>query len=159
MNYSFNRFHLVNTYGAFGSITKERYEIIIEGTAEKNVTPETVWKEYQFKGKPGTLARRPPLVAPYHLRLDWLMWFAAFSPNYAQSPEQSWFIPFVEKLLRNDPATLSLIKHNPFPDNPPQFIRAQLYLYQFTTPEEKQATGNWWKRELVGDYLPPASLR
>src|SRR5436189_6159190 len=33
MNFSFDPFHLVNTYGAFGSVTKERYEIVIEGTA------------------------------------------------------------------------------------------------------------------------------
>src|SRR5438477_922796 len=30
MNYSFDPLHIVGTYGAFGSITKERYEIVIE---------------------------------------------------------------------------------------------------------------------------------
>src|SRR5205807_7862149 len=71
MNYSYNRFHLVNTYGAFGSVTKERYEIVIQGTDDPVVTPATKWREYQFKGKPGDPQRRPPQVAPYHLRLDW----------------------------------------------------------------------------------------
>jgi len=77
MNASFEPLHLVNTYGAFGSITRERYEIVIEGTADENLGDGTVWREYEFKGKPGDPARRPPLVAPYHLRLDWLMWFEA----------------------------------------------------------------------------------
>src|SRR5262245_11431059 len=80
MNYSFNPLHLVNTYGAFGSITRIRGEIVIEGTDESALTEQTTWHEYEFKGKPGDPSRIPPQVAPYHLRLDWLMWFAAMSP-------------------------------------------------------------------------------
>ena len=34
MNTVYNRFHLVGTYGAFGSITRPRYEVIVEGTDE-----------------------------------------------------------------------------------------------------------------------------
>jgi hypothetical protein len=64
MNTSFNSIHLVNTYGAFGSITKERYEIAIEGTDATTIDEQTVWREYQFKGKPEDPARRPPQVAP-----------------------------------------------------------------------------------------------
>src|SRR5207247_5773615 len=77
MNYTFNPLHLVNTYGAFGSVTKTRYEVVVEGTAERAPGPETAWKEYEFKGKPGDPRRMPRQYAPYHLRLDWLMWFAA----------------------------------------------------------------------------------
>src|SRR6266542_3081658 len=91
MNTSFDPLHLVNTYGAFGSITKERYEIIVEGTDEPVLTSTTTWREYEFKAKPGDVRRRPPQYAPYHLRLDWLMWFAAMSsPMYHE-----WFVPFV----------------------------------------------------------------
>ena len=79
MNTSFDPLHIVNTYGAFGSITRERNEIVIEGTDADAITPSTTWREYQFKGKPGDPARAPRQFAPYHLRLDWLMWFAAFS--------------------------------------------------------------------------------
>src|SRR5262249_26772423 len=93
MNFSFNPYHLVNTYGAFGSITRERYEVVIEGTTDVQDSPTTTWAEYEFKGKPGDPARRPRQVAPYHLRLDWLMWFAALSPAYAGA----WLGPFVEK--------------------------------------------------------------
>src|ERR1700760_4408739 len=81
MNMSFNVFHLVNTYGAFGSIGRVRREVVIEGTDDATITAQTVWKEYDFKGKPGAVRRLPRQWAPYHLRLDWLMWFAAISPG------------------------------------------------------------------------------
>jgi len=153
MNTSYDPLHLVGSYGAFGSITKPRYEVIIEGTNDES-TQSAKWKEYEFIGKPGRLDRMPPQIAPYHLRLDWLMWFAAFSPT-AQDP---WFIHFVEKLLQGDKGILSLLKTNPFPDNPPKYIRAKRYIYHFTTPDEKQKTGNWWKRQYAGEYLPAVSL-
>src|SRR5438552_5953138 len=79
MNSSFDPLHLVNTYGAFGSVTKQRYEVIVEGTADADPSAASEWREYEFKAKPGDVRRRPPQHAPYHLRLDWLMWFAAFS--------------------------------------------------------------------------------
>jgi Lipase maturation factor len=154
MNASFEPLHLVNTYGAFGSISQQRSEVVLEGTADSVITPATTWREYEFKAKPGDVAHRPPFVAPYHLRLDWLMWFAALSPAYADP----WFGPLVARLLQNDRPTLSLMAGNPFPARPPVWIRAELFLYRFTTPEERQATGHWWVRALAGDYMRPVSL-
>jgi hypothetical protein len=154
MNMSFNPFHLVNTYGAFGSIGRTRREVVIEGTDEAVITEETVWKEYEFKGKPGGVRRLPRQWAPYHLRLDWLMWFAAISPQYAYS----WFRPLILRLLRNDAATLRLLRGNPFPDDPPRFVRAQLYRYRFTTVAELRRDHAWWHRTLVGAYLRPTAL-
>jgi hypothetical protein len=154
MNYSFNSLHLVNTYGAFGSITRTRYEVIIEGTEERTVTPSTVWKEYEFKGKPGDPLRRPPQIAPYHLRLDWLMWFAAM----ASPLEHPWLVALVVKLLENDRPTLKLLRRSPFASGPPIFVRAILYRYRFTTPRERRETHAWWIRDRLGPYLPPISL-
>ena len=151
MNYSWNRFHLVNAYGAFGSITKERYEVVIEGSADG-----IEWKEYGFRAKPGHPDRRPPQVAPYHLRLDWLMWFLPFSvhvmPNRVLVPGYDlWFIRFVQRLLEGDRQTLRLLRHNPFPDQPPRIIRAGYYLYRY-------ARNAWWERTRIDDYLPPVTL-
>jgi hypothetical protein len=154
MNASFNNWHLVNTYGAFGSVTRVRREVIVEGTTDPAPTDDTVWHEYEFKGKPGDVKRRPPQIAPYHLRLDWLMWFAGISRSYADG----WFQAFVTKLLHNDPATLKLLRRNPFPDDPPRFVRALVYHYRFTTWRERRETGAVWHRELVGEYLPPTRL-
>jgi hypothetical protein len=155
MNTSFNPLQIVNTYGAFGSITKERYEIVIEGSDDETITATTAWREYEFKGKPGDPARRPPQVAPYHLRLDWLMWFAAMS-----SPsDYPWFPELLLKLLQGDAGALSLLRSNPFPDRPPRWIRAQLYLYRFTSPDERRQTGMWWSRRLVAPYFSAVRLK
>jgi hypothetical protein len=154
MNTSYDPLHLVNSYGAFGSVTHPRYEVIVEGTADAAPSDGTRWREYGFQGKPGDPKRRPPQIAPYHLRLDWLMWFCGFTQWYGQP----WFANFVAKLLQNDPKTLSLMSENPFPDRPPRFVRARLYEYRFTTPEERERTGAWWARELRGEYFPEVSL-
>ena len=154
MNMSFNAYHLINTYGAFGTIGRTRREVVIEGTDEPEVTEQTVWKEYEFKGKPGAVRRLPAQWAPYHLRLDWLMWFAAISPQYASS----WLQPLLVRLLQNDPATLRLLRHNPFPGSPPRYVRAQLYRYRFTTAAELWRDHAWWHRTLEGGYRRPISL-
>jgi hypothetical protein len=155
MNTSFNPLHLVGTYGAFGSITRQRFEIVVEGTSDGVVTQATQWKEYEFKGKPNDTGRMPPQVAPYHMRLDWLMWFAAMS-SYQQHP---WFVNFMAKLLENDKPVLGLLKSNPFPDQPPKFVRAQIYEYHFTDWSTRRRTGQWWVRKFVGGYFPPVSLQ
>jgi hypothetical protein len=154
MNYSFNPLHLVNTYGAFGSITRTRYEIVFEGTDEPVITPDTRWQEYEFRGKPGDPGRLPPQVAPYHLRLDWLMWFAAMSP----APRDAWITTLATRLLEGNRDVLGLLKTTPFPDRPPRFVRARYYRYRFTTPDERARSGAWWKRDLAGEYLPAVKI-
>jgi hypothetical protein len=154
MNTSYNPWHLAGTYGAFGSITRQRFEIVVEGTDDSVLTPATQWKEYEFKGKPNDVTRLPPQIAPYHLRLDWLMWFAAMS-SYNHQP---WFVNFLAKLLENDHPVLSLLKSNPFPDHAPKFVRAELYEYHFASVSTHRQTGQWWVRTLAGSYFPPVSL-
>ena len=155
MNTSFNPLHIVNSYGAFGSVTRERFEIVIEGTTDQNVNDKTVWREYHFKGKPGDPLRRPSQIAPYHLRLDWLMWFAAMG----SAQNEPWFSTLIVKLLEGDKPTIGLLAGNPFPDGPPRWVRARLYRYTFTTRAERKATGRWWRRELAEEYFPAVSLR
>ncbi|HLS00313.1 MAG TPA: lipase maturation factor family protein [Mycolicibacillus parakoreensis] len=155
MNASFNPLRLVNTYGAFGSVGRTRYEVVVEGTAHDALTDDAVWHEYEFRGKPGAPGRLPRQWAPYHLRLDWLMWFAALSPSYARG----WFEPFLLRLLVNDPATVRLLRHNPFALAAPRFVRAQLYRYRFTTAAELRRDRTWWHRTLIGPYVAPVTLR
>jgi hypothetical protein len=155
MNRSFDPFRLVNTYGAFGSVSRVRDEVIVEGTLEAQPGPETEWREYGFKAKPGDVRRLSPQVAPYHLRLDWLMWFLPLSPRYGDP----WFVPFLVRLLEGDRPTLALIRHNPFPDQPPRWIRARLFRYRFSTPSELRESGAWWVRTPIGDFMQPIGLR
>ena len=152
MNASFEPLHLVNTYGAFGSVTKERREIILLGTNDPEGKPESKWLEIEFKGKPGNVDRMPRFVTPYHFKLDWQMWFAAMS-SYQHHP---WILKLIGKLLKGEKPIMSLMAPSPFSDAPPKWIRADLYRYQFTSLGEE---GNyWWKREYLGVYLPPLSL-
>jgi len=154
MNRSFDPLHLVNTYGAFGSITKRRHEVVVEGTAAADPDADD-WHEYAFPGKPTDPGRRPPQVAPYHLRLDWQLWFAAMSPSPRRHP---WFVHLLGKLLAGDDAVRSLLRTDPFDGDPPRQVRATRYRYRFTTPEERAETGDWWRRERVGTYVRPVSL-
>lgn len=153
MNASFNHWHLVNTYGAFGTVTRVRTEIVVEGTDDDAPGPHTEWREYEFRGKPGDPSRRPRQFAPYHLRLDWLMWFAAISPGYGDR----WFGGLVRRLLENDRDTLKLLRHNPFPDTPPLWVRAQLYEYRFTDRLTRRETGRWWDREPISVCMHPVN--
>ena len=59
------------------------------------------------------------------------------------------------KLLHNDAGALSLLASNPFPEAPPRFLRAELYRYEFTDPEDE--TDAWWKRRHLGSYMPALS--
>ena len=148
MNTSFDPFELVNTYGAFGSIGRERFEIVLEGTADAQ--PEGArWTEYQFKCKPSDPGRRPCWISPYHYRLDWQMWFAAM-PG-AGTPR--WLVQLVAKLLAGDGAARGLLAPGAFEDHPPRWIRGRLYRYEFTRPGER----DWWRRTFVAEYLPPLS--
>lgn len=151
MNTSFDRLHLVNTYGAFGTVGRQRFEIIFEGTLDAEPTESGNWLPYEFKVKPGDPKRRPAIITPYHHRLDWQIWFAAMAaPN-----DYPWTYNFIWKLLHNDPGTLSLLAGNPFPDAPPKHIRALLYRYTYAPLSD--GIGTWWRREQIGYWLRPTS--
>jgi hypothetical protein len=154
MNYSWDPLRLVGTYGAFGSVTKVRHEVIVEGTELDDPADEAGWREYEFKAKPGDVQRRPPQVAPYHLRLDWLMWFIPISPGHAGT----WFETLLLRLLTADRPTLALLGSDPFDGRRPSYVRARLFRYRFTTREERRASGAWWHRVPVATLIGPARL-
>ncbi len=152
MNQSYNPLHVVNTYGAFGSINRERYEVILEGTRAEQIDEGTQWQAYELPCKPGDVMRRPCFLTPYHHRLDWQMWFLP-----GTQPERSgWFLHLVKKLLRGDRSVEPLFAFDPFPTTPPRYVRAALYEYEFTRVGDHD--GAWWKRTFVGEYLRPVSL-
>ena len=141
MNASFDRFHLVNAYGAFGSMTERRYEVIIEGTedAAGQEAAEATWRAYEFRGKPGDLRRLPRQVAPYHLRLDWQMWFLALRPG-----AEPWFVALLERLADGDPGVRRLLARDPFDGRPPAALRVRYSLYRFARREERSGGGARW---------------
>jgi predicted DCC family thiol-disulfide oxidoreductase YuxK len=141
-------FRIVNGYGLFRVMTKDRCEIVIEGS-----TDGIEWAPYEFKWKPGDVKRAPGWCAPHQPRLDWQMWFAAL-----ESPQQNqWLVGLIVRLLDGSRDVTGLLARNPFPDKPPHYIRAMFYRYRFTNNEERQQTGAWWKREELREYLPTIS--
>ncbi|MCR2810858.1 MULTISPECIES: lipase maturation factor family protein [unclassified Microbacterium] len=153
MNASFNRWQLANAYGAFGTVTKERIEIIVEGTMDEDPDAAT-WREYAFKGKPGDLRRIPRQFAPYHLRLDWLMWFLPLGRSL-----DDWFTAFLVRLLEADRPTLRLLAADPFDGQQPRWVRAVSYRYRFTTRAEFRESRARWRRDRRRPVLGPVGLR
>ena len=141
---------IVNGYGLFANMTTTRPEISLEGSNDN-----VAWTPYVFRYKAGPLERPPSWVAPAQPRLDWQMWFAALG-SYRENP---WLIRLISRLLEGEPRVLELLGVNPFPGGPPKYVRAMIYQYTFTTYDERRRTGNWWKRQLLGEYFPPASLQ
>jgi hypothetical protein len=142
-------FRIVNGYGLFRVMTKDREEIIIEGSLDG-----IDWQPYEFKWKPGDVRRAPGWCAPHQPRLDWQMWFAALG-----SPQENpWFIRTLICLLKGNREVVNLLATNPFPDNPPRYVRALFYRYRFTTTKERRETSAWWKRVELREYVPALSL-
>ncbi len=142
-------FRIGNGYGLFRVMTKDRSEIVIEGSSDG-----IGWRPYEFKWKPGDVKRAPGWCAPHQPRLDWQMWFAALG-----TPRQNpWFGGLIVRLLEGSRDVSGLLAHDPFPDQPPRYIRGSFYRYRFTTTEEHRQTGAWWKRQELGEYLPTVSL-
>src|SRR5438445_5645010 len=142
-------FRIVNGYGLFPVMTTERGQIVIEGSADG-----IDWLPYEFKWKPGDVMRAPGWCAPHQPRLDWQMWFAALG-TYR---ENQWFVRLIVRLLEGSQDVSRLLATNPFPHEPPRYIRAIFYRYRFTTLRERRDTGAWWKREQLQEYLPTVSL-
>ncbi|HVT09985.1 MAG TPA: lipase maturation factor family protein [Polyangia bacterium] len=147
MNTSFTRLPLVNTYGAFGSVGRERNQLVFEGTEDAVVSESTVWRAYAFKCQPVDPSHRPCWMSPYHYRLDWLLWFAAMgSPR-----DHDWTLRLIWNLLGGDRATLRLLADDPFRGRPPRHIRVDLYRYRLAP----LGAPTWWQRDRLGTWLPP----
>ena len=138
-------FRIANQYGLFAVMTNGRYEIEFQGSNDGQS-----WTPYLFRNKPQALNEAPRIYAPYQPRFDWNLWFASLGDWH-----QNEIVPLTEeRLLEKDQDVLALFKSNPFPQSPPRYVRAVLWQYWFTTRAEKHATGNWWRRQLLGLYAP-----
>jgi lipase maturation factor 1 len=143
-------FRIANRYGLFAVMTHERYEIEFQGTSDG-----TTWVTYPFRFKPQDLRAAPGIYAPYQPRFEWCLWFASLG-GWRENRFVVWT---EERLLKNDPDVLSLFAQNPFASVPPRRVRAVIYQYWFTDMKTKRETGNWWRRELIGEYAPALELQ
>jgi hypothetical protein len=138
-------FRIADRYGLFAVMTRGRYEIEFQGSADGQN-----WVPYPFRFKPQDPSKAPGIYAPYQPRFDWNLWFASLG-DWRSDPIVA---RTEERLLTDDQDVLSLFAGNPFPHEPPRQVRAVLWQYWFTTPAEKRAQGTWWRRQLLGLYAP-----
>jgi hypothetical protein len=152
MNRSYDRLHLVNTYGAFGSVGDIRIELVVEGTRDAVPSEDADWRAYVLPCQPGPVDRRPCQVTPWHYRLDWLIWFAGIEAGETGGLRREvWVLAFLDALLRAEPAVLALVERDPFDGRPPAFVRVSAYRYAFTSFGEP----GWWRRERLGTFIRP----
>jgi hypothetical protein len=135
-----------NAYGLFSVMTKERPQLRIEGSADGDE-----WREYELSYQAGALDR-PPAFAGLHMpRLDWQLWFAGL--EHDQRSRSEWTRAFLRRLLEDSPEVLGLLAGDPFPGEPPRYVRARVALYRFASAEERRA-GTWWQRGEWRSFLP-----
>jgi uncharacterized membrane protein YphA (DoxX/SURF4 family) len=134
---------LGHIFHIFPVMQTERQELIVEGSHDG-----LQWKGYEFRYKPGALDKRPEFIVPHQPRLDWMIWFVP-----TQHPKNMfWFDRFLSRLWEGEEQVTKLLATNPFENEPPHYIRVLVYRYKFTTGEERTKTGNWWKREYLGQF-------
>lgn len=138
-------FRIANQYGLFAVMTHERYEIEFQGSNDGQT-----WTPYPFRYKPQDPYRPPGLYAPYQPRFEWNLWFASLG-----SWRDNQFVVLTEeRLLTASPPVLKLFAANPFPQSPPEKVRAVTWQYWFTDLSTKRETRAWWRRELLRLYAP-----
>jgi lipase maturation factor 1 len=138
-------FRIAERYGLFAVMTRGRYEIEFQGSADGEN-----WLTYPFRYKPQDPRGRPGIYAPYQPRFDWNLWFASLG-GWRGNP----IVPRTEeRLLADEADVLALFAGNPFPNEPPRQVRAVIWQYWFTSASERRAQGVWWRRQLLGLYAP-----
>ncbi len=147
-SHTLRRFGIGNVYHVFPTMQTERHELIIQGSNDRKE-----WKTYPFHHKPGDLNQLPKFIVPHQPRLDWMIWFVP-AQHHSSMP---WFNRFMGALRRGSPSVTGLLAQNPFPDQPPQFMRVLSYRYQFNSFKDAKMTGNFWRRALIGEFpqVPP----
>ena len=145
-----SHFGVGNVYHIFPTMQTERQEIVIEGSDDS-----INWYPYLFHYKPHELDRRPPVNIPHQPRLDWMIWFVP--PRGREN--LYWFDRFLQSLWQGNPQVTALLRHNPFPRKPPQYMRVLVYRYRFTSVEERRMTGSWWKADYLGQFHEVAPRR
>ena len=142
-------FRSVSSYGLFAVMTRERGEIVLEGSDDR-----VAWKAYRFPHKPCDPYRSPELFVGHMPRLDWQMWFAALG----EWRRTRWFPAFQRGLLRGEAPIEALLEENPFPTHPPRYLRARFEAWRFTSRSERVNGGAWWKVEPAGEWSPVLTL-
>jgi hypothetical protein len=139
---------LVNTYHLFSAITRERLEPEVQVQVPGSADPGE-WLAQDLEHKPGAVGRAPGFVAPHQPRVDFLLWFHGITharglPPYAAA--------LLERVCRAPTAVAGLFAR-PLPARITA-VRMAYFRYQFTAPSGRRATGDYWRRSMVGATRP-----
>lgn len=142
-------FKLVNLYGPFNRVQKERFELVLQGSLDAQT-----WTDYHFLYKPdNNIWRAPAYLSPHISRLEYQLWIAA----QGEYQQEVWISRLLHRILEDSPAVVSLFKKEPFPEVP-EYIRAVRYRFEFTTSEQAELLdGAWWISEFFDIYTPSFS--
>ncbi len=138
-------FRISNPYGLFAVMTKNRPELIIEGSNDGQH-----WQEYDFKFKPASLKKMPRFAAPHQPRLDWQLWFASLE----SFGENLWLQNLIARLFAESPEVQGLMGTDPFGGKSPKYLRILKYEYTFSDWQQLRKQGEWWQRKFIEIYSP-----
>jgi hypothetical protein len=141
-------FRSVNEFSLYAAFDPVRYQVEFEGSNDAGRT----WRPYEYRHlpRPDEIA---PFIAPRFLRFEATLQLVVLKGR--KSP----LLPVVAShLLTRNPEVMALFRHDPFPDRPPTVVRMRGYRLTFTSLETHRRTGDFWRKEFAGDYLPALYL-
>jgi len=136
------------------AVPARRIELSLQGSPDGRK-----WVEYPFWIKPSNPAVLPAVGLPHIPRLDLAFEAVARSAGPEQQGVPVWLLQLMEGLLQGDARLESLFPANPFPDQPPRYLRLVLYELTFADPVTKRERDVWWERRPLGLLGPVFSLR
>ncbi len=164
----FGCFRLVGSYGVFppNSSPPLKFIPVLEGSMDGQV-----WHPYSFAFMATQESSPPRFIAPYHPRIDHCNVYAGLGSAqsdsigglmfgtrpYGASPysHYSWLHRLVQRVLEGEKTVLRLLGKNPFPDQPPKWVRVVNQCMTPTTIRERLRTGKWWHVRPMCVLIPP----
>ena len=154
MNASFNRWQLVNAYGAFGSVTRTRYEVVIEGRGRRAPAAEGTGRPTSSRASPGTCGAARG-SSPRTTCASTGSCGSCRSPGSTSAGSS----PCWRGCSPRIPPTLRLLRHDPFAGRLPALIRVRTFRYRFATRAERRADGSYWMRDHGRTVIGPVAAR
>lgn len=138
------RARLVNRYHLFAHMTRTRDVPVFEGLGD-----DGEWKAYPYRWAPSNPNQRPSIIAPYHPRFDFQIWFRSAQRGLAR---------LLVAKLREDPSLAGdYFASDPFEGSQPSKLRVRRFRYRMSDPGTFDQHG-WWVREPTGVLVPPIDV-
>ena len=138
-------FRSVNAYSLYATFLPLRYQVEFQGSNDGGET----WRTYQYRFLPQRVDEICPFIAPRFARFEATLQIECWGGLKSQL-----FPVVASHLLARNPDVMRLFPADPFAGRPPTMIRMRGYRLSFTDLATYRRTGDFWRREPAGDYLP-----